>query len=331
MRACYQQLGPEDRAAIMIRLRDGHSLRNIATMLNRSPSSISREVSRNHTWQNMPYEAGRAGHRAHMARYKRHHTPKLMPDSPLFKYVSEQLQQSWSPQQIAGKLKRMQIWDASVATVSHETIYTALYALPKGELRRELIACLRQGHIHRRKRSSGQDRRQLDTADMTRLSIHMRPPEVADRLMPGHWEGDFIKGAFNRTAVGTLVERTSRLVLLAKMAGLTSLHALDGFSMVINGVPAYLRKSLTYDNGSEMARHQALTDKTGMDIYFADPYSPWQRGSNENTNGLIRQYLPKGADLSLYSQEDLNAIAFQLNTRPRKVLGFRTPLEVLMN
>ena len=159
-------------------------------------------------------------------------------------------------------------------------------------------------------------------------SLHVRPPEVEDRLIPGHWEGDLIKGAFNRSAIGTLVERSSRLVMLVEVENGSALAALEGFSRVLNGIPKPMRKSLTYDQGKEMSEHKRLTEQTGVAVFFADPHSPWQRGSNENTNGLLRQYLPKGTDLSVHSQDDLNAIAWKLNNRPRKIHGFRTPLQV---
>jgi len=151
---------------------------------------------------------------------------------------------------------------------------------------------------------------------------------VEDRLIPGHWEGDLIKGAFNRSAIGTLVERSSRLVMLVEVENASALAALEGFSRVLNGIPKPMRKSLTYDQGKEMSEHKRLTEQTGVAVFFADPHSPWQRGSNENTNGLLRQYLPKGTDLSVHSQDDLNAIAWKLNNRPRKIHGFRTPLQV---
>ncbi len=192
-------------------------------------------------------------------------------------------------------------------------------------MRRELLACLRQGRQSRRPRSRGSDRRRRIAEE---LRIAARPDEVAERLVAGHWEGDLLKGAYNRSAVGTLVERTSRLVLIARLDGLDALAAQRGFERLFEPVPPALRKTLTYDRGSEMARHAALTATTGVKIYFADPYSPWQRGSNENANGLIRQYLPKGADLGSHSQDDLDQIANRLNNRPRKVLDFRTPWEV---
>jgi len=212
--------------------------------------------------------------------------------------------------------------------VSHETVYKAIYAQPEGELRKELIACLRHGMNKRRPRAGGVDRRQ-QIPDL--VSIHLRPPEFDERLLPGHWEGDLIKGAFNRAAVGTLVERVSGLVVLAKMDGATATAAVQGSSAALNRVPLEMRQTFTYDQGRELVRHAEITQKTGTAIYFADPHSPWQRAINENTNGLLRQYTPKETDLSVFSQDELDAIAFQLNTRLRKRQGFKPPLEVFMD
>ena len=209
--------------------------------------------------------------------------------------------------------------------MSHETIYNAIYLHPRGELKRELIACLRHHNQTRKPRSRGTDRRG-QIADMQ--SIHIRPAEIEDRLIPGHWEGDLIKGAGNRSSVGTLVERTTSFVVLAKMDNATTKTVVESFAAVLNREPAALRKTMTYDQGREMHGHAILTERTGVQIYFADPHSPWQRGSNENTNGLLRQYMPKGSDLSIYSQDELDAIALSLNTRPRARLGFQTPLTV---
>lgn len=209
--------------------------------------------------------------------------------------------------------------------VSHETIYTAIYAQPRGELRRQLIACLRQGRGTRMPRSRGTDRR-AQIPEM--LSIHVRPPEIDDRVMPGHWEGDFIRGAGNKSSVGVLVERASRLVLLARMEDATAAAALAGFTVKLNSIAAPMRQSLTYDQGQEMSRLAELAANTGVRVYFCDPHSPWQRGTCENTNGLLRQHLPKGTDLSVYTQQELDAIADSLNNRPRATHDWRTPLEV---
>ncbi len=210
-------------------------------------------------------------------------------------------------------------------TVSHENIYNAIYLHPRGALKRELIACLRHHNQVRKPRSRDTDRRG-QIPDMQ--SIHIRPPEIEDHLIPGHWEGDLIKGAGNRSSVGTLVERTTGFVVLAKMDNATTKAVVDSFAAVLNREPAAMRKTMTYDQGREMHGHKILTERPGVQIYFADPHSPWQRGSNENTNGLLRQYMPKGSDLSIYSQEELDAIALSLNTRPRARLEFESPLVV---
>ena len=221
-------------------------------------------------------------------------------------------------------LKSMWLDDSS-KTVSHETIYNALYLHPRDELKRETIACLRHHNQVRRPRSRGLDRRGL-IKDMQ--SIHIRPPEVQDRIILGHRERGPIKGAGNRCSVGTLVERTTRFVVLAKMDDAGTVSVVDSFAAVLNRQPAAMRKTMKYDQGREMHGHKILTERTGVQIYFADPHSPWQRGSNENTNGLLRQYMPKGSDLSVYSQDELDEIALSLNTRPRQTLGFQTPLAV---
>lgn len=325
----YSHLSSADRVCVMLRLRDGWSARAIARELQRSPSTISREVARHRGMEGcsgLPYEAGRAGMHAHLARYLRRRKRKLNPSGPLFDEVRNHLKEGWSPDQIAGHLKCTHP-GCYHRNVSHESIYQALYAMPRGELRRELIACLRQGHVHRWRRSRGENRKQSGFVSEDVL-IHVRPPEVEDRLVPGHWEGDFLKGAANRSAVGTLVERSSRFVLLAKMSDCSSSAAVEGFNRLLQVVAPAMRKTMTYDRGSEMARHRELAYSAGIQIYFADPHSPWQRGSNENANGLVREYLPKSTDLSGFSQAELNAIANRLNTRPRRILGYQTPQEV---
>jgi len=209
--------------------------------------------------------------------------------------------------------------------LSTETIYAGLYVLPRGTLRSELLAALRQARKARRPRSRGADRRG-HIPNMT--PIAERPADVAPRTVPGHWEGDLLKGARNGSAVGTLVERTTRLVILAKMTGTDATSARQGFIKKLRHVPVSLRKTLTYDRGKEMAEHERLAKRLAIRVFFADPHCPWQRGTNENTNGLLRQYLLRGTDLSRYTQRELNAIAHRLNTRPRKCLDFATPLEV---
>ena len=208
--------------------------------------------------------------------------------------------------------------------VSHETIYCAIYAQPRGTLRTELIQLLRKSHAGRLPRARGSKRTTLP--NMT--SIDLRPPEVAARIVPGHWEGDLIKGARNASAVGTLVERSSRYVMLVKLDGFGSTPVLEGFTKRLRRVQPSLRKTLTYDQGAEMAQHERLARRLRIDVFFCDPHSPWQRGSNENANGLIREYLPKGMDLSTVTQAQLTAIENSLNNRPRAILGFATPKEV---
>jgi IS30 family transposase len=326
----YEQLSAEERGAIMGMKSQGASSRAIATHLSRSPSTITRELRRNgYRRQTGPkvadqlpiakaYDATGAGQRAHRLRYKARRKRTLDRHGALWEQVEPYLQLRWSPEQIAGTLK----------SVSHETIYTAIYAMPRGELRRELTVLLRQGRAKQRPRSRGTDRRGRLYDDAP--SIHIRPPEANERLLPGHWEGDFIKGAGHHSAVGTLVDRKTLFVMLVKMDRCDALAALEGFTTAFSPLDPALRKTLTYDQGKEMAYYQQLAESTGLKIYFADPHSPWQRGINENTNGLLRQYLPKSTDLSQYTQRQLDQIAWSLNTRPRKTLGFRMPAEVFL-
>ena len=235
--------------------------------------------------------------------------------------VRTQLAEGGSPEQIAGRLHRAYPGDRG-KQLSPETVYAGLYVLPRGTLRSARLAALRQA---RRPRSRGTDRRG-QIPNMTPMAE--RPAEVATRTVLGHWEGDLIKGARNESTVGTLVERTTRLVMLARMEGTDATSARQGFTEKLRHVPALLRNTLTYDRGKEMAEHERLAERLAIRVFFADPYRPWQRGTNENTNGLLRQYLPKGTDLSGYTQRELNAIAHRLNTRPRKCFDFATPLEV---
>ena len=322
----YHHLTTTDRVILMFMRRQGASLRAIARELKRAPSTISRELKR-HQGSDHTYNAHHAALVAQVARHRSGRQRKLAEGSELHEIVLDMLRSRWSPQQISGTLKDMFPNDPNYQ-VSHETVYKAIYAQPHGELRKELITCLPQGKTQRRPRAGGVDRRQ-QIPDL--VSIHLRPPEVDERLLPGHWEGDLIKGAFNRSAVGTLVERVSGLVFLAKMDGAMATAAVEGFSAALNRVPLQMRKTFTYDQGRELVRHAEITQRTGTAIYFADPHSPWQRAVNENTNGLLRQYMPKGTDLSVFTQDELDAIAFELNTRPRKRLGFKPPLEVFMN
>jgi len=323
----YEHLGAEERGTIMAMRSQGACVRQIARVLTRAPSTILRELRRNGDQRDrrapvigrpvrLPgYDARRAGARARRLRRKQRVVRKLDRHGPLWAQVKRLLELKWSPQQIAGRLK----------SVSHETIYTAIYAMPRGTLRRELTRLLRQGRARRRPRGRGTDRR----GQMRDLpSIHLRPPAANERLLPGHWEGDLIRGAANRSAVGVLVDRRTLFLMVVRMDGATAQAALAGFSQAFAPLPPEMRQTLTYDQGKEMALHGELAQNTGLAIYFADPHSPWQRGICENTNGLLRQYLPKGSDLSSYSQRELDAIAWEMNTRPRATLAFRTPAEV---
>ncbi len=316
----FKQLPVEERNDIQAGLNLGLSRRALARRLQRSPSTVSREIRR---YGGPSYDAARAGQRA---RGRRRRGPrKLAAGSVLERAVQAELQRGWSPEQIAGRLKQMHPEEPS-ERVSHETIDADIYAQPRGELRQLLIGALRQAHKKRLPRGRGQDRRGR-LRDM--VSIHDRPFEVQGRQVAGHWEGDLIKGAGNASAVGTLVERKSRLVLLAKVDGPDAESVLAGFTRRLRTLPASLRKTLTYDQGKEMARHQELAERLHLRVYFADPHSPWQRPTNENTNGLLREYLPKGMDFSGLSQRYLTQVATALNTRPRKCLGFLTPEEVM--
>lgn len=324
----YSHLSAESRAIIMIKRSEGASMRSIAKLLSCAPSTVSRELRRFATIETADtcYHATRAaeGYRERRMRCRRRR--KLVEGTPLHQHVHDHLVfKRWSPQQIAARLRCMPI-DDSPGCVSHETIYAAIYAHPRGALKRALIEALRQSKATRGRRRA--------TAAACRfvpeeLKIIHRPEEIGTRQLPGHWEGDLIKGAYNRSAVGTLVERKTRFVVLCKMEGGTAQHALEGFTRQMKKLPAFLRESLTYDRGSEMACHEELAKRLNLDIWFADPHAPWQRGSNENTNGLLRQFLPKSIDLSTVSQTALNDIARLLNGRPRKTLEWKTPEEVM--
>lgn len=321
----YQQLSLQERIDLQVARLRGLGVRAIGRQLGRSPATISRELRRNAGQSPDEYQASSAQWQAKARRLVCRPREKLTPENELFEVVVEMLRDRFSPEQIAGKLREMYPETPS-NYVCRETIYNAIYALPVGELRKELIICLRQGKSSRRPRSGGLDRRN-QIPNM--VSIHVRPPEATDRVLPGHWEGDLIKGKDNRSAVGTLNDLTTGYVMLIKLRDATATSVVEGFSAALNGMPLAARRTMTYDQGREMTRHAEITQRTGIKIYFADPHSPWQRGANENINGLIRQYLPKGTDLSVHSQEELDAIALSLNRRPRKRFGFKCPIEMM--
>ncbi len=315
----------EEREEISRGVAAGDSARRIATRLGRSPSTITRELDRH---------GGRSGYRAAEAdrcaweRTRRPQRCKLARNPILSDLVAAKLREDWSPAQIAGWL-RLAFPDDETMRVSHETIYLTLFIQARGALKRELLAHLRRSRSIRRPRTASRaNRGQGKIVDA--VSIRERPPEAADRAIPGHWEGDLLAGAAN-SHVATLVERHSRFLMLVAVDGKDTRSVTSALSRHVRKLPEQLRTSLTWDRGMEMAEHARFTVATDVQVYFCDPHSPWQRGSNENTNGLLRQYLPKRTDLSTLDQPQLDAIAAKLNTRPRRTLNFNTPAATLDN
>lgn len=314
-----------EREQIQDLRRAGESVRGIGRVLGRPASTISRELARN-TAAGMGY-LPHAAHRLAAGRRHRPKTAKLALSGRLREYVQAGLVLQWSPEQISKKLVS-DFPDDQEMRVSPETIYQSLYFQARGGLKREVQAALRTGRA-RRVGHREPDRRRPRFIDEA-LMISARPAEVQDRAVPGHWEGDLITGAHNRSAIGTLVERSTRYVMLIHLPGDHSAETVrDGLVKAMSSLPRHLRGSLTWDQGVEMARHRSFSMATGMPVYFCDPASPWQRGSNENTNGLLRQYFPKGTDLSVHSPEDLELVAQKLNGRPRKTLDWDSPAERL--
>jgi len=295
--------------------------------LGRAPSTISREIRRNgeRTAASRRYQAATAERRA-WARARRPKPCVLASRPALGALVAAQLAADWSPAQISGWL-RVTYPDDPTMYVSPETIYRSLYVQARGVLRRELTAHLRQGHAIRRSRARQPTARPGAIVDG--VSIRARPAAVADRAVPGHWEGDLLAGSQN-SHIATLVERTSRFVVLVPIGvGKTSPRVVDALIAAVHRLPQGLMTSLTWDRGSELAQHRRFAIATHVDVYFCDPRSPWQRGTNENTNGLLRQYFPKGMDVSALTQAELDAVALKLNTRPRETLGWQTPAAAL--
>jgi IS30 family transposase len=308
----------------LARLREaGHSVRHVARALGRSPSTVSRELDRNANPRTGRYEPERADRLA-WARQRRPKASKLSQSVPLRLEVQKMLDRRFSPDQVSGRLKVEHPEDPSMH-ISHETIYQSLYVYPRGELQRELKANLRCGRSVRKRRGRKENRGGIPNA----VSIHDRPEEVEGRLVPGHHEGDLIKGTIaSNSAVGTIVERTTGyLTLLHLPNGWGAIHVANAIISQMSALPDWFVKTLTWDRGIEMCRHDLITEATQIKCFFADPYTPWQRGSNENTNGLLRQYMPKHTDLSIHTAQDLQAIANELNDRPRKRLGYLTPKE----
>jgi IS30 family transposase len=306
----------------------GHYLgvRQIAAFIGRDPATVSRELRRNSTPSPRRYRALSA-HILACQRARRGKPRKLVPGSPVRTEVAEGLRLGWSPGQIAGRLKRDHPGCAELQ-VSHETIYQALFVQGKGSLRAEVAAAMRCGKARRRRPRS---RPRPGNGTMPgMISISDRPAEAADRAVPGHWEGDLIISGGKQSAAATLAERTTRYcMIIALPEGRTADKVADALAARITTLPAALRRSLTWDQGREMARHADFSIATGVPVYFADPHAPWQRGTNENTNGLIRYYLPKGSDLAGVTQDQLDDIALALNTRPRRILDYATPAEKL--
>ncbi|HUL47228.1 MAG TPA: IS30 family transposase [Steroidobacteraceae bacterium] len=300
------------------------SMRQIARVLGRAPSSVSREIARN-TPQWWHYRAHAADQRA----WDKALRPKpchLTEHPQLAKLVAQKLRLEWSPQQIAGWLAR-EYGDAKSRRVSHETIYRSLFIQARGVLKKQLAAHLRRGRTLRRSRqyvNQGPGRGEIPEA----VSIRERPAQAEDRAVPGHWEGDLLLGR-GHTRIATLVERKSRFVILVKLPSGDTHTVVRALTRRVRKLPKQLRRSLTWDRGTEMTRHKEFSLATDVKVYFCDPHSPWQRGSNENTNGLLRQYFPKKTDLSVHSQAHLDRIALRLNQRPRETLGFSTPADTL--
>lgn len=312
-----------DREEISRGIAANASIRQIASGIGRPPSTVSREVSRNGGGNS--YRAADADWRA----WDRSRRPKpclLAIHKRLQAVVASKLSLEWSPEQISGWLER-EYPDEKTMRVSHETIYKSLFIQARGVLKKELIGHLRTNKVMRRSKKAnteGQPRGQI----VDGLSIRERPASIEDRAIPGHWEGDLITGSKN-SHIATLVERRSRFTMLVKVAGKDTESVVTALSAQVRKLPKELRRSLTWDRGMEMAQHKRFTVATKVKVYFCDPQSPWQRGTNENTNRLLRQYFPKGTDLSVYSQAEMNMIALRLNQRPRKTLKFKTPADIL--
>ena len=297
-------------------------MRSIARQLGRSASTISREIARNGGPEH--YRAAQAEHRA-SRQAQRPKACLLSTHERLRGVVAEKLRANWSPQQISGWLQEVHHNEPAMQ-ISHETIYRSLFVQAKGVLKKELIAHLRSGRAIRRGKTAtakGHPRGIVDA-----VSIRERPPEAEDRAVPGHWEGDLICGSRN-SYIATLVERHSRFAMLVKLDNRETLTVVQALTQLVQRLPEGVMTTLTWDQGKELAAHKQFTVATDVQVYFCDPRSPWQRGTNENTNGLLRQYFPKGTDLSVFTQAQLDGVADQLNTRPRKTLGFKTPADTL--
>jgi len=319
----YIRLTMADREEISRGLAAGWTYSHIAHNINRPASTVSREVKSNCKYKRC-YRAATADQRARDSRHGQKQPKKLEENVWLRDYVLEKLRLKWSPEEIAKRLKTDYATDMTMRA-SYETIYAYLYCLPRGSLKKELLKCLRQERRFRHNRKAVHAKRSTIT-DF--LSISERPEEVKDRIIPGHWEGDLVMGSKkSNTALGTLVERTTRYLLLVPLTAHDALTVRTEFAKALKYIPKFLKKSLTYDRGTEMTQHKLFTQNTKIQVYFADPHSPWQRGTNENTNGLIRQYFPKGIDFRTISRREIRLVQDQMNDRPRKALQYLKPDE----
>ena len=320
----YQRLNDWEREEISRMLSQGYSFRKIAKQLDRYTSTISREVGTGGA-NRKTYRAVRSQKRAKRNASKRKKGKRIIDDNlKLKRYIYKKLRKKWSPKQIAEELKTDYLKDMTMR-ISPDTIYTYLYVLPKSGLKKELLACLRRNHQHRYKQPKGK-RNERKMEDM--LSIEERPKEVEDRIIPGHWEGDLVMGRYNGSQLGTLVERTTRTTILVPLKNKKAETVAKAFAKEAKKLPKQMKLSMTYDQGREMAAHKLFTKETKMKVYFAHPRSPWERGTNENTNGLIRQFFPKGTDFNKVSRYEIKKVQDLLNGRPRAALGFRKPYEV---
>lgn len=321
----YNRLAFWEREEISRGLAQNFSNKEIAKVLGREASTIGREID---------LSGGKENYRAELAddsakqRSKIPKKKKKLDTNPELKnFVFKHVRLCWSPEQIAHALKELYPEDKHMQ-ISHESIYTYIYVLPRGELKKELIACLRQ---KRKARGKTKNIYQKSEKINDMLSIDERPKEVEDRIIPGHWEGDLIIGKNQKTALGTLVERTTRFTMLVPLKARDSWEVYKSFARMVKKIPQELARSLTYDRGSEMRQHKLFTRDTNVKVYFAHPYSPWERGTNENTNGLIRQFFPKKTDFSKISLKEIKRAQDLLNGRPRKVLGWKKPNEIFQN
>jgi transposase, IS30 family len=317
----YYRLSIAEREEISRGLRAGEAFTSIAERLRRPVCTITREVWRN-TKRKRCYRAAPSQERA-AGRIRRGRKQKIETNGPLKEYVYGKLKAEWSPEEIANRM-RLEYPDDTTMRISHETIYCHIYCLPKGELKKELMRGLRR---KRRQRYLRRDLHDRKSRLVDAVSIDERPEEAASRQVPGHWEGDLLMGKERKSAIGTLVERTTRLTLLVPLGAKNATVVRQAFAKAFKRIPKQFAKTLTYDRGSEMAEHSLFTEETKIGVYFADAHCPWQRGTNENTNGLIRQYFPKGTDFSCVSLAQLRGAERRLNGRPRKALGFYTPSE----